>query len=64
MRTELSLQDLEAERVDLLPAKETLQFNVNWANVWASNSSMALNAASLYASAQSAAYQSVVVNQS
>jgi hypothetical protein len=64
MGTELTLQDLEAERVDLLPAKETLHFNVNWANVWASNSSLAFNAASLYATAHSSAYQTVVVNQS
>ena len=63
MRTELTLHELEAERVELLPAKETLHFNVNWANIWASNSSMALNAASLYSTAQSAAYPTITVAQ-
>lgn len=64
MRTEITFTELEAETVELLPARETLTFgNANWANVVASNSSMALNAASFYSNAQSAAYQSINVNQ-
>ena len=65
MRRELTIAELEAERTDLLPARETLSFggNNNWATIVASNSSLALNAASLFASANSAAVQSITVNQ-
>lgn len=64
MRRELTIAELDTEQTELLPARETLTFgNTNWANIVASNSSMALNAASLYAVANSAAYQSIVVNQ-
>jgi len=63
MRTELSITELEAETVQMLPSRETLFFNTNWANVVASNSSMALNAASLNSLANSAAYQSIQVSQ-
>lgn len=63
MSTELTLADLESERIELLPAKETLHVSSNWASVWASNSSLALNAASLGSTAQSAAYQAVIVSQ-
>ena len=62
---ELSFAELDTERTELLPTRETLTFgNVNWANIVASNSSMALNAASLYAVAHSTAAQAIVVNQS
>lgn len=61
---ELSFTELDSERTELLPTRETLTFgNYNWANVVASNSSMALNAASLYAVANSAAAQTIVVTQ-
>ncbi len=63
MRTELTITELEAESVQMLPSRETLFFNTNWANVVASNSSMALNAASLNSLANSAAYQSIHVSQ-
>ncbi len=63
MRKELSLYELEDQRVELLPARETLFLNYNWANVIASNSSLALNAASLFSSAKSAAVQTIVVGQ-
>ncbi|MBB3043886.1 hypothetical protein KM427_17115 [Nocardioides sp. LMS-CY] len=64
MRRELTIAELEAERTELLPARETLTFgNTNWANVFASNSSLALNAASLYSMANSAAAQSITVTQ-
>jgi hypothetical protein len=61
---ELSLAELDSERTELLPTRETLTFgNHNWANIVANNSSMALNAASLYAVANSAAGQAIYVNQ-
>lgn len=66
MRRELTIAELEAERTDLLPARETLFFhggNNNWATIVASNSSLALNAGSLFASANSAAVQQIAVNQ-
>ena len=46
MRKELTFAELEAESAELLPSRETLTFHSNWANVYANNSSMALNAAS------------------
>jgi hypothetical protein len=62
---ELSFAELDTERTELLPTRETLTFgNTNWANIVASNSSLALNAASLYAVAHSTAAQAIVVNQS
>lgn len=64
MHGELTFRELDDERIDLLPARETLFFNANWANVWASNSSMALNAASYFSNAHSTALQSVAVYQS
>jgi len=63
MRKELTNIELDSEYVELLPSRETLHFNNNWANVYASNSSMALNAASYWSSATSNATQTVVVNQ-
>lgn len=64
MRRELTIAELDTEQTELLPTRETLTFgNTNWANIVATNSSMALNAASLYAVANSAAYQSIAVNQ-
>lgn len=64
MRRELTIAELDTEQTELLPTRETLTFgNTNWANIVATNSSMALNAGSLYAVANSAAYQSIAVNQ-
>lgn len=64
MRKELTITELDLQRVELLPARETLAFNNNWANVWASNSSLALNAATLFSNANSQAVQQIAVNQS
>jgi hypothetical protein len=64
MRKELTIAELEAERTDLLPSRETLWFNSNWASVMASNSSLAMNAASWGSVANSAAYQAISVSQS
>lgn len=64
MRKELTIAELEAERTDLLPTRETLFFgNTNWASILASNSSLALNAASLGSVANSAAVQTIAVSQ-
>ncbi len=65
--TDFTMTEIEAQHVELLPAKETLfYFNIgnhNWAAISASNSSLALNAASFCSTAQSEALQSVVVRQ-
>lgn len=64
MRKTLTISQLDSEHVELLPARETLYYgNHNWAAIHATNSSMALNAASLWASANSAAVQTIVVTQ-
>ena len=63
MRNALSITELESEHTELLPTRETLTFNNNWAAIYASNSSLALNAASLFATANSAAVQTIVVTQ-
>ena len=61
---ELTFAELDGERTELLPTRETLSWgNTNWANIAATNSSMALNAATFYSTANSAAWQSVYVNQ-
>lgn len=60
---EFTITELDGQQVELLPSKETLFFNVNWANVWASNSSLALNAGTILSQANSAALQSVYVSQ-
>jgi hypothetical protein len=64
MRKELTVSELDAEYIELLPARETLSYgNTNWASVWASNSSLALNAASYCSSANSMAVQTINVSQ-
>lgn len=65
MRKELTIAELESEHTELLPTRETLFFggNSNWASIVASNSSLALNAASLCSSANSAAVQTIAVQQ-
>lgn len=59
----LTIADLDAQSVELLPSKETLWFNTNWAAIYASNSSLAVNAATLLSSANSAAVQTIAVSQ-
>lgn len=63
MKKELTMQELESEQVELLPSRETLFLDTNWASVVASNTSLALNAGSLLASANSAAVQTILVAQ-
>jgi hypothetical protein len=61
--TEFTTTEIDAQHVDLLPAKETLNFNFNWANVYASNSALAVNAATVLSQANAQALQAVTVNQ-
>lgn len=63
MHKELTLSELDGQQVELLPARETLLFNNKWAAVYATNSSLALNAASIFSHANSAAVQTIVVHQ-
>ncbi len=64
MDKELSLAELDDQSVELLPDRETLYFNsYNWANVMATNSSLAMNASTLLSAANSAAGQTIIVNQ-
>jgi len=65
MRKELTFADLDTERVELLPARETLFVfgNQNWALVHATNSSLAFNAATINSAAYSQANQAVIVSQ-
>ncbi|NPC41542.1 hypothetical protein [Nocardioides sp. zg-1230] len=61
---ELSFAELDTERTELLPIRETLIFgNTNFANVWATNSSMAVNAATFGSLAHSEAWQAITVTQ-
>ena len=63
---EINFAELEAEHTELLPIRETLNFgfgNNNWAAIYATNSSLALNAAALGSVANSAALQTIVVTQ-
>lgn len=68
MMKELTLQELEGQQVELLPSRETLYsfgdtFNLNLAAVDATNTSAALNVASLWANAHSTALQAITVSQ-
>ncbi|QAY64617.1 hypothetical protein ET495_17010 [Xylanimonas allomyrinae] len=65
---EITFLELEGESTELLPERETLLWNTNifrtnYASVVASNSSLALNAASLFSAASSNALQSITVAQ-
>ena len=62
----LTIAELETEHTELLPTRETLTFgfgNNNWAAIYATNSSMALNAATLGSVAHSTAVQTINVAQ-
>ena len=60
---ELNFIEIEAEHIELLPTRETMNvFGSNWAAIVATNSSLALNAASLGSLASSAAVQTIVVD--
>lgn len=61
--SKITLTELSTESVELLPARDTLFLNSNWAGVMASNSSLALNVGTFGSVANSAALQSIVVYQ-
>lgn len=63
MDTKLTFAELDTEMVSLLPSKETLFFNNNWMHIYASNSSLALNAGTLLSQANSAAVQTISASQ-
>jgi hypothetical protein len=54
--------ELDLEEVQVLPEREALG-SFNWANIYASNTAVALNAASHYSVAKAVALQSIYVNQ-
>lgn len=58
MHDELTLAELDDQSVELLPDRETLFWNT-YVNVWATNSSMALNAATMGSTATSTAMQAI-----
>lgn len=65
MRTELTITELEAETVELLPARETLHFHWgnNSATINATNTSTAVNAYTVFSHAHSTALQAISVHQ-
>jgi hypothetical protein len=63
MQTELTLSELEVQQAELLPERETLFFDFNYANVLASNAAYAVNAATILSAANANAYQKIIVSQ-
>jgi hypothetical protein len=63
MQKELTLSELDVQHAELLPERETLKFDFNWANVYATNAAYAVNAATILSSAHANAWQSVYVDQ-
>jgi hypothetical protein len=63
MRKELTISELDDQRVELLPARETLHFHSKCgcccSSIWASNSALAFNVNSYYADATAVAVQNV-----
>jgi hypothetical protein len=64
MRKEFTLAELDTQSVELLPPRETLFYGSNnWAAVYASNSALAVNAGTIFSSANATAAQAVIVSQ-
>lgn len=64
MTREISMQELDDQRVEMLPRRETLgYFKINKAFIYATNQALALNVASKNASAYANAYQDIQVYQ-
>ena len=59
----LTKAELAAESVELLPGRETLLLDRNFAGILASNASFAVNAATVLSAANSTALQGVSVTQ-
>jgi hypothetical protein len=62
MNEKLTKVELDLEEIQVLPEREALG-SYNWANVYASNTAVALNAASYWSVAKAAAVQTIVVKQ-
>ncbi len=60
MREELTMSELEDQRVELLPARETLYVRGR-VHIWAYNSALAFNVQSFQSDAQAWASQSISV---
>jgi hypothetical protein len=62
MNKKLTNVELDLEEVQVLPEREALG-SFNWANIYASNTAVALNAASHFSVAKAVALQSINVHQ-
>jgi hypothetical protein len=62
MNEKLTAVELDLEEIQVLPEREALG-SYNWANVYASNTAVALNAASYFSVAKAAAIQTIVIKQ-
>ncbi|MEU4295475.1 hypothetical protein AB0E63_45270 [Kribbella sp. NPDC026596] len=62
MNEKLTAVELDLEEIQVLPEREALG-SYNWANVYASNTAVALNAASYWSVAKAAAVQTIVIKQ-
>jgi hypothetical protein len=60
---ELTLSELAIQQAELLPERETLFFDFNVANIYATNAALAVNANTIFSSAYANAYQKIVVVQ-
>ena len=60
---DLTILELESQQVELLPSRETLFLDTNWAGVYATNTSLAVNAGSFFSLANSAAVQNIAIVQ-
>jgi len=64
MSKELTMADLDAQSIELLPDRAALgSFNTNWATVYASNAAYAVNAGSHWSHANATAMQWINVEQ-
>ncbi|WP_127131033.1 hypothetical protein [Georgenia sp. SYP-B2076] len=57
---DLTPGELDGQATELLPTRETLTFDLSFANVYATNASLALNAVTYDSAAYSAAVQTIV----
>ena len=60
---ELTLSELAVQQAELLPERETLFFDFNVANIYATNAAYAVNAATIFSSAHATAVQKIFVSQ-
>jgi hypothetical protein len=62
MNEKLTNVELDLEEVQVLPEREALG-GFNYANVYASNTAVALNAASIFSKAHASAHQAIFIVQ-